>query len=143
MKNIMKGLVRKILVWGRDRMRATQFSEYKVPLAELIQRAEARFIRFNGAFPLCPMDHAKGTDYVMDFRHSDIVVGRGPVRDDQGWKCTNCFHLVQFGLPITEAEALEDIDLRGGPTLMRPSRRPDEDRLDVVTERLRRLGYVE
>ncbi len=140
---MIKGLVRKILVWGRDKMRGTQYSEYSVPLEELIHRAEARFIRFNGAFPLCPMDHAKGADYMMDFRHSEVVVGRGPVRDDQTWKCTFCFHTAHFGLPITREEALEDMDLRGGPTLMRPSRRPDEDGLDVVTERLRRLGYVE
>ena len=140
---MLRGLVRRGLVWGRDRMRGTQYSEYKVPLHTLIHRAEMRFVRFNGTYPLCPMDFAKGTEVAMDFRHSEVVVGRGPVRADQTWKCTNCFHTAHFGLPITESEALEEIDLRGGPTLMRPSRRPDEDGLDVVTERLRRLGYVE
>lgn len=79
----------------------------------------------------------------MAFRHSKIVVGLGPVRDDMGFKCTWCFHTAHFGIPITEAEAREAIELRGGPVLTRPSERPDEDGDEMVKERLRRLGYIE
>ena len=139
----IRGLVRRLFLYARDSIRGLQYSEYKVPLLDLIQRAEVRFERVTKGViefrrPVCPY-----CDRRMMFRHSEIVVGRGPVRDDQVWKCTRCYHTAHFGLPITRGEALEEIDLRGGPTLMRPSRRSDEDGLEVVTERLRRLGYIE
>jgi hypothetical protein len=44
---------------------------------------------------------------------------------------------------MTRDMALAEIDVRGSPTLMRPSERPDEDGNAEVEERLRRLGYIE
>lgn len=120
-------------------IKASEFTAYKVPLEDLINRARARYEKAtHREFPKCPY-----CDSLMMFRHSTVVVDIGPVRDDMGFKCPRCFHTAHFGIPITRAEALEEIDLRGGPTLTRPSIRPDEDGLDIVKVRLRRLGYIE
>ncbi|MHC4573384.1 MAG: hypothetical protein ACYS76_04520 [Planctomycetota bacterium] len=130
----------KLVRWATRKVKASEYQAYKLPLPELIARTEARFIDNSGLgeLPKCPY-----SGHVMALRHSKIVVGLGPVRDDMGFKCVWCYHTAHFGIPITRAEALEAIDLRGGPTLTRPSERPDEDGDEAVKERLRKLGYVE
>jgi hypothetical protein len=126
--------------WAVRKVKASEYSDYKLPLDELITRAERTFKRVShlSGLPKCPY-----CDSLMMFRHSSIVVFAGPVRDDMGFKCPWCYHTAHFGIPITREEALEEMDLRGGPTLTRPSIRPDEDGLEIVEERLRRLGYIE
>jgi hypothetical protein len=142
----MNVIVRKILKsglrlmrWAVRKVKESETRPYQIELSELILRARKRWKNATAMrYPECPYCEAP-----MLFRHSKIVITVGPVRDDQGWKCLSCFHTAHFGIPMTREDALTEIDLRGSPTLMRPSERPDEDGLDVVTERLRRLGYIE
>ena len=138
MKVILRPFVR-LVRWIIRKAKASETRPYQIELAELILRAEKRFReRAMRDLPRCPY-----CGFLMMFRHSKIVTTVGPVRDYQAWKCRVCFHTAHFGIPMTLDEALAEIELRGSPTLMRPSERPDEDGLDVVTERLRRLGYIE
>lgn len=126
--------------WIIRKVKASEVRPYLLPLKTLIQETELRFMEGTGmkTLPRCPF-----CEKLMMFRHSKIVTSVGPVRDDMVFKCVSCFHTAHFGIPMTREDALTSINVRGGPTLMRPSERPDEDGLDVVTERLRRLGYLE
>lgn len=110
-------------------------------LASLIQRAEKR-MRIKPKCSYC------GT--VMWFRHSAISGGgfggtpRGsPIRDDQGWKCPECFHTAHFGIPLTREEGLQEVRLRRGVYLTRPTFRRDEGYRRDVRKRLRELGYLD
>ena len=142
----MNILVRKILKSGLRLMRLavrkvkeSEMRPYQLPLSKLIWRCENRHHLSTGrSETLCPY-----CESAMMFRHSKIVTTIGPVRDDQAWKCPQCFHTAHFGIPLTREVALKEIEVRGNPTLMRPSERPDEDGDAIVTERLRRLGYIE
>lgn len=120
---------------------------YQIPLPELIRRAEARNKdRRMGPYPpICP--HCKGS---MMLRGSVIAGGgfagapRGsPIRDDQQWKCPKCFHTCHFGIPISREEAEEEVRLRGGTIISRPTFRRDEGARKEVRERLRALGYID
>lgn len=142
----MNKFVRKILSsglrlmrWAVRKVKESETSPYQLPLSELIFRAENRQKLATGKMrTLCPFCETR-----MMFRHSKIVTTVGPVRDDQAWKCNRCFHTAHFGIPMTRELALAEIEVRGNPTLMRPSERPDEDGDEMVKERLRRLGYIE
>lgn len=141
----MNEFVRKILKsglslmrWAVRKVKESETKPYQVSLARLIQMAENRFEEVTGLWPACPYCESS-----MNFRHSKIVVTVGPVRDDQAWKCPRCCHTAHFGIPMTRELALAEIEVRGNPTLMRPSERPDEDGDEMVKERLRRLGYIE
>ena len=142
----MNSIVRKILKsglrlmrWAVRKFKESETRPYTLPLSTLIFRAENRHrLALGIAFTKCPYCGSH-----MMFRHSKIVTTIGPVRDDQAWKCTRCYHTAHFGIPMTRELALAEIEVRGNPTLMRPSERPDEDGLDIVNERLRRLGYIE
>ena len=122
------------LIWKwKDRKRRGK--PYLLPLEDLIKLSESRM----KVKPTCTQC---GTE--MTFRHSDLVVHVTPVRDDVMYKCTNCFHTIHFGNPLTREEALEEIRLRGNSRfLSRPTKRPDERDLEVIQERLRKLGYIE
>lgn len=108
---------------------------YKLPLEELIARTVDRCIVKKPTCPHC--------NTLMSFRHSVIVVDVFPIRDDIAFKCTHCFHTCHFGIPMTREAALEEIRLRGSPFLTRPTIRSDERDMEIVKERLRRLGYIE
>lgn len=97
--------------------------------------------------PKCP--HC---GHLMEFRHSEVhgggiarEVSKGcPIRDDQIWKCLNCFHTAHFGIPLTKKQASEELALRGGsPFLLRPSERQDEVGRKEVMKRLKELGYID
>lgn len=135
-KSVLRAGVRFVR-WGIRKMKESEVRPYRISLKVLIRLCEIRKKDREGV-PICPY-----CDTEMMFRHSKIVTTVGPVRDDQVWKCTSCYHTAHFGIPMTRVKALDEIQLRGSPTLMRPSERPDEDGLKVVTERLRRLGYIE
>lgn len=79
----------------------------------------------------------------MMFRNSSIVGTAGPIRDDIGMKCPNCFHTAHFGVPISRQEYEEEIKLRGGQWLLRPTYRLDERSRTDVKERLKALGYLD
>ncbi len=137
---ILRGSVRFVR-WVIRLAKKSESSERQLPLNTLIQLAELRWTEANDSEmikPSCPY-----CQNPMMFRHSKLVVDVGPVRDDQGWKCTHCFHTAHFGIPMTREAAVDEINLRGGQTLMRPSDRPDEDGDEMVKARLRRLGYIE
>lgn len=142
----MNKFVRKILKsglslmrWAVRKVKESETRPYQLPLSELIFRAENRHALATGrSFTPCPY-----CEKHMMFRHSKIVTTVGPVRDDQAWKCPLCYHTAHFGIPMTLFLALAEIEVRGNPTLMRPSERPDEDGDEIVKERLRRLGYIE
>jgi hypothetical protein len=137
-KSVLRGMVGAVR-WVIRKFKESESSSYKLTLKELIDRAETRFFDATGMrAPLCPY-----TGDEMMFRHSKVVTTVGPVRDDQGWKCTSCFHTAHFGIPMYRDKAEREIHFRGGQTLMRPSDRPDEDGDAIVRERLRRLGYLE
>jgi hypothetical protein len=82
----------------------------------------------------------------LEFRHS-LVQGGGysglslgtPIRDDMGWKCMKCKHTTHFGIPVKGREAQEEIRLRGGGYLTRPSKSGEFDR--ETRKRLEALGY--
>lgn len=122
-----------------------------LPIPELIYRAEARARMhwldqgldwYDG--PPCNCGH------FMEFRHSDCVGGgygglpRGtPIRDDQGWKCTRCKQTRHYGIPMNLQQIQEETRVRGGSTLMRPSKRPDERFNKAIMQRLAALGYID
>lgn len=110
-------------------------------LKMLIHRAEKR----KGIRPICR--HCGET---MRFRNSTIQGGGfgrtlpgSPVRDDQTWKCPNCFSLAFFGIPITKQVAKEELKLRKGRVLFMPSVRGDEATRRDIRERLKSLGYID
>ena len=116
-------------------------------LDRLIRRAEERYQRISrGVFPpIC--SHC---DHAMELRHSNIAGGGfsgcpvgSPIRDDQGYKCTNCYHTCHFGLPISKREAQQEIRLRGGTKISRPSQRRDEAGREDIKKRLKELGYFD
>lgn len=133
MKEVFRKLVLKLIRKYRDMK--SRGSPYKLPLQELIDRSVARCVIQK---PVCP--HCGNP---MEFRHSKIVVEVFPVRNDIGYKCTNCYHTCHFGIPMTQEDALKEIDLRGSPYLTRPTYRSDERDMEIVKERLRKLGYIE
>ena len=137
-------MLNEIVKWWRERK--NRGKPYKIPLEELIHRAEQRFEEATGYTKvICPSCFLqRNVKTPMEFRTSKIVIDVVPIRDDQAYKCTWCYMTVHHGIPITMKEALEEIDLRGGsPYLMKPTYRPDERDMDVVKERLRKLGYIE
>ena len=125
-------LIDKIRKWYRDWQ--NKGTPYLLSLEELIARAESRM----KLIPSCPYCQNE-----MKFRHSVIVVDVFPIRDDVGYKCIKCFHTAHFGNPMTREDALEEIRLRGSKYLTRPTYRTDERDLEIVKERLRKLGYIE
>jgi len=127
-------LITRLWKWVRNKIYSLEVTPYLISFEELVKRAEDRMM----IIPVCPY-----CDIVMEFRNSNIVIGAGPIRDDQTYKCTKCFHKLNWGLPMTKLDAEEEKRLRGGSYLLRPTLRLDERDLDVIKERLRRLGYIE
>jgi hypothetical protein len=133
-----------IIRWIRERK--NRGSDYLLALERLIERAEERYTEATGyKIVMCPQCFMqRGVKTRMEFRTSKIVIDVIPIRDDQAYKCTWCYHTVHHGIPITKTDALIEINMRGGsPYLMKPTYRPDERDMDVVKERLRKLGYIE
>ena len=117
---------------------------YKIPLEDLIYRAIKRYRENTGFdYPICPQCFLnRNLKVAMEFRHSNVVIGV-PTRDDQVFKCVYCYHTLHHGIPITNKDALEEIDLRGGSSyLMRPTYRVDEREDEAVLKRLMDLGYI-
>jgi len=122
------------------------YSESKITpysdLDYLIQRAKER-MRIKPVCPFCSNE--------ILFRHSTIAGGNliprtpkgSPIRDDQYWKCPNCFHTSHFGLPMSRRDALIEMKLRGGSDLLYPTCRSDEREREDVKKRLRALGYLD
>jgi len=77
----------------------------------------------------------------MIFKRSAIVKDV-PIRDDQTWKCPNCFHTTHFRVPITEKEYNEEYKLRKGRYLSTPSFREDEKYRADIIKKLKQLGYL-
>lgn len=128
------------LVFGEKGFSEKSSAYSEREFGRLIARAEARFINKTGlkGFPLCW--HCGGK---MMFRHSNLAGGSGsPLREDQGWKCPTCFSFAGFGIPLTQKEYAEELKLRKGVYLSRPTFRRDERNRRDVKERLRALGYL-
>ena len=108
---------------------------YLIPVEDLIKRSERR-LKIN---PLCPYCGS-----AMKFRYSNIFVRRGyPVRDDIVVKCRSCLHTAHFGIPISLAEAKEEIKQRGNQAfLLHPSLGQDKDKAEV-RKKLLELGYFD
>ena len=143
MKKFLIGIYVRVVTWFKEGQ--NEGNGYLIPLHSLIDRAEYRYLIETGfESPICPQCFIhRGVKSKMDFRHSHIFSGV-PLRDDQGWKCTYCYHTFHVGIPINSEDAKEEIHLRGGSSyLMRPSFRPDERGDEEVKERLRKLGYIE
>ncbi len=102
-------------------------------LAILVERAVSR-MKIKPRYPYC------GTPVLFRFSH---LAGGHPVRDDQAWKCPNCFHTTHFGIPMTREEYEREKRLRGGEYLLEPDYREDEKYMAQVRRRLRELGYLE
>lgn len=97
---------------------------------DMVERQEKVFFEKTGMkFPKCPI-----CDTPMKFRWSKIY--QRPGRNDQFWKCSNCFNVQVFGLPITEKEYQKEFELRGNNEFFGPDTRPD------LVKRLEELGYL-
>jgi len=123
-----------------EKIRLTLISNYSresgAPYAKLDFLIE-RCINRMKVKPKCPYC---GT--VIMFRRS-VITKDVPIRDDQTWKCSNCFHTAHFGVPITKQEYEEEFRLRNGRYLLTPTYRQDEKHRQDVLERLKQLGYLE
>jgi len=95
--------------------------------------------------PSCPFGHGK-----MTFRASKL--NTSPMRDDIVYKCTKCWYLAFFGVPMTPNEYKKEIQLRGGmTTLLHPSwnlptinlrEQYSEEDKKIIVESLKKLGYI-
>jgi len=119
---------------------ASRSHPYRTSLNALIKRCENRM----KISPKCPFCGGP-----MVFRRS-IISGAGfgsykgtPIRDDQAWKCTGCFHVSGFGVPISKCEAEKDVYLRGGRMLCISDYRVDEAKRTDIRRRLEQLGYFD
>lgn len=128
-----------LYLWNRIKEKIHQCfkppQQHRISLKRLISRAENRFIAKTHLNPKCPFcgNH-------LIFRWSSL---QGPyeLREDQKWKCANCFFTCNFGLPLTKEEFKTEKFLRGGTLLSYPTARLDE-RTKEMKARLRELGYL-
>lgn len=134
-KSIIKKIILRVFNYN-----LIEYKPYNAPLDILIKRSLSRMI----VKPICPF-----CNRFMKFRFSRISGGGinlpigSPIRDDIGFKCIHCFHTCHFGIPITRKLALEEIKLRNGNFINRPSKRTDETYKKEVRERLKALGYID
>lgn len=117
----------KYLGWRRRILYSQPYEKIELLVNRCVERMKLK--------PLCPFCGSE-----MKFRFS-VIVGEYPIRDDQTWKCKNCFHTAHFGVPLTRKEFDEEFKLRKGTYLLKPDWRPDERRKEIV-DRLRALGYL-
>jgi len=105
----------------------------------LIKRAIMRFQeRSKLDYPKCPFCGKE-----MKFRFSNLSRYGWPIREDQCWKCPNCYYTCTFGIPITRKEWDEEFKLRKGHVILRPDLREDEKWQKTVLEHLKKFGYLD
>lgn len=103
--------------------------------AALAELADELFEEKVGPLPECPWC---GT--TMEFRHGNIH--RAPCAWGQNRKCPNCYALHAWGLPMTEPEYEEILELQHGRQQYRGT--PAEDIEEgEIGEQLAALGYLE
>jgi len=103
---------------------------------ELTGRSQHRLISKLKSRPVCPFCHNE-----MHWRYSVVRSEKGgfPYRDDQWWKCINCYAVQIFGVPISREEYYREIEDRGGQILM-----PDKLQQDhQMYKYLKSLGYID
>lgn len=111
-------------------------------LSLLLRRARNR-MKIKPVCPFCPTEMRLRGSIIRGGGYDNTPSG-SPIRDDQNWKCTNCFHTAIFGLPLTREQARQEVKLRGGSVVLCwPHVRLSESHRKDVRERLRALGYLD